>query len=499
MKLYRAAEMREADRAAAAAGVSSLLLMEAAGRAVADAVLRNFPEIFRVLVLCGKGNNGGDGYVAARHLHMMGREVSVLDLATGSDSGDSASEDVTTVRSACLAHLTVNRLTPETLATALRNDVLVIDALLGSGLKRPLEGELAQMIGALNESGLPVLSVDVPTGIGADAAVPTGPHVRAALTVQLAGPKLASALLPARSAFGEQEIVPIGIPTAILEQASRIRLLEGSATGIPRRNDDSHKYSVGTVLVLAGSPRYLGAAELACRGAYRAGAGLVTLAAEERLPGGWPEVVFSRLDWNSDPAASLAGVDERRAQAVVAGPGLDEHGSEQLPDLVAARKVPWVLDAGALRRSPTLREAVREHGRCVLTPHHGEAARLLECSGQEVHADPVGTAARIAGEWHAVCVLKGASTVIALPDGTASVSPDSHPGMATGGTGDVLAGVLGAFLAAGGDLLERVEAAVTVHALAGKLAGAELGAGLVASDVVEHLPLALQELTTDPS
>jgi hydroxyethylthiazole kinase-like uncharacterized protein yjeF len=495
MKLYLAEQMRQADRAAAEAGVPTLLLMESAGRAVADSALRNFSGCRRMLVLCGKGNNGGDGYAAARHLHQMGREATVLELTSATAAGGQAREDANVARAACRAHVGTSRLDPDSLARALGENDLVVDALFGSGLTRALAGDLARVVEMVNRSGLPVLSIDIPSGLSADRPLPPGPHVQATVTVQLAGAKLSSALQPARAAYGEQEIVPIGIPATILEQASHTRLLDRSAAiGIPARRPDPHKYSVGTVLVLAGSPRYLGAAELACRGAYRAGAGLVTLAAEARLAAGWPEVVFSAVDWAREPLSDLAQIEERRARTVVAGPGLDERAVLHLPELLRSRPVPWILDAGALRPSSSLRDAVRSHSGCILTPHHGEAARLLGRPADEIRSDPLSAGSTIAAEWNAICVLKGASTVVAGPDGSLSVLSESHPGMATGGTGDVLAGVLGAFLAAGGDALQRCEAAVTLHGLAGRLAGKVLGVGMVASDLAERLPLALQEL-----
>jgi hydroxyethylthiazole kinase-like uncharacterized protein yjeF len=491
MKLYRAADMRAADAAAAEAGVPTQLLMEAAGRAVAESALRNFPASRRPLVLCGKGNNGGDGYVTARYLHLAGLEVTLLELTGDRPPGDAAS-----ARAACLAHLPSQPLDAEKLEPALADCDLVIDALFGSGLTRPLTGELERVVALVNAGRLPVLAIDVPSGVDSDRPAPTGPCIRATRTVQLAGPKLASVFDPARSAFGEQEVAAIGIPEAILEVTSSVRLLTADAgRGIPERARDAHKYQVGTVLVLAGSPRYLGAAELACRGAYRAGAGLVTLAAAARLPSSWPEIVFSELDWGSDPLASLAAIEERRSGAVVAGPGLDERALDHLPALLENRPVPWVLDAGALTPSPELRSAVRAHGRCVLTPHAGEAARLLGCAASEVTSDPLGAAATLAREWGATCVLKGGSTVVAARDGSLSVSTQGHPGMATGGTGDVLAGVTGAFLAAGGEQSMRVEAAVAVHGLAGALAGSESGIGMVASDLLERLPLALRQLS----
>jgi hydroxyethylthiazole kinase-like uncharacterized protein yjeF len=492
MKLYRAADMRGADAAAAEAGVPTELLMEAAGRAVAESALRNFPASRRPLVLCGKGNNGGDGYVTARYLHLAGLEVTLLELAGGLAVGAAAN-----ARAACLTHIPSRLLSAESLEPALVESDLVIDALFGSGLTRPLTGELERLVELVNASRRPVLAIDVPSGVDSDRPAPPGPCIRATRTVQLAGLKFASVFDPARSAFGEQEVAAIGIPEAILEAASSVRLLTADAgRGIPERERDAHKYQVGTVLVLAGSPRYLGAAELACRGAYRAGAGLVTLAAAARLPSSWPEIVFSELDWGSEPLASLAAIEERRSGAVVAGPGLDERAVDHLPALLENRPVPWVLDAGALSPSAELRSAVRAHGRCVLTPHAGEAARLLGCAPPDVTADPLGAAAAIARVWEATCVLKGGSTVVADRDGSLSVSTQGHPGMATGGTGDVLAGVIGAFLAAGGESLTLLEAAVTVHGLAGALAGSELGIGMVASDLLERLPLALRQLSS---
>lgn len=498
-KLYSAAQMREADEAAAASGVSSQLLMEAAGRAVADAARRHFPDSPRTLILCGKGNNGGDGYVAARYLLMAGRAVEVLEL------GEPGRADAKAARDALLAFTQGGRGAPKvldltTLHEALAQADLVIDALFGSGLGRPLADAAAQAVEAVNERGLPVLAVDLPSGIAADSPKPIGPHLRAQLTVQLAGAKLASAFYPAREAFGRQETVPIGIPPAILDREYVARLLDPASAraALPRRAKDAHKYRAGTVLVVAGSAHYLGAAELACRGAHRSGAGLVSLAAQGRHPSGWPETILEPLDWSDAVAAAerLERIEAKRAQAIVAGPGLDERALGQLPRLLAARKAaPWVLDAGALAAGEELRQAVANHGGCVLTPHAGEAARLLGTEAREVTSDPLRSAGAIARQWQAICVLKGATTVVASPSGNFSVYPGGNPGMASGGTGDVLAGILGALLAAGSQLdhdpLHSTEAAVVLHGVAGQLAFQAAGTGLVASDVAGRVPAAL--------
>ena len=494
MHLFTAAQMRAADAATAQAGIPLLLLMEEAGHAVADAARRGFPDAERVLVLCGKGNNGGDGYVAARHLRE--RTVDVLELADTPGSAESR-----TMRTALLAHgLTPQPLTPETLKAGLRDRPLVIDALFGSGLTRPLEGKLADIITMLNGSGLGVLSVDVPSGLSSDSGEALGPHVRATRTLQLAGAKVASVFHPAQEAYGKQEVADVGIPAAVLAAHSSARLLTLGAVRqlTPTRGADTHKYAVGTVLVIAGSARYLGAAEMACRAAFRGGAGLVTLIASGSFLNTWPELIHERLGWDDRPLEAIANIGDNRAQVRVIGPGLDRQAEPLLTELIAQKPVPTVLDAGALTGGEAWFAAVRAHGRCVLTPHTGEAGKLLGRSTAEIRKDPLGAARDLARKSRAVAVLKGATTVVAAPDGRLSVHSGGHPGMATGGTGDVLAGFLGAWCAGCQDanaLFDRAGAAVWVHARAGALAAGRYGDGLVASDVIEQLPQAWLELS----
>ena len=374
MKLFSAQEMRAADRAAADAGIPLLLLMERAGQAVAEAALRHSDR--PVLILCGKGNNGGDGYVAARHLRE--RRAEVLEL-TETPAGD----DTETMRKALLAHgVTPRPLTEKTLKEALRTHPLVIDALFGSGLSRPLAGDLAALVETLNENGAEVLSIDVPSGLSADTGEILGPHVRATWTVQLAGGKVSSLFYPAKPAFGKTEIADIGMPAAILEAQSNITVMtpETVRASLPTRSEDTQKYAVGTVLVIAGSAKYLGAAEMACRAALRGGAGLVTLAAEGSFSGTWPELIHEGLGWDKNPLELISNIGDNRAQVRVIGPGLDSRAEPLLPDLIAQKEVPTILDAGALTGGEGWFEAVSTHGHCVLTPHTGEAAKLLEIS-----------------------------------------------------------------------------------------------------------------------
>src|SRR5690606_21853731 len=489
-RLYTARQMAEADARAVAAGVPVDALMEAAGRTVARVVRERFPAAGRVLLLCGPGNNGGDGYVAAREL-AAGLEVTVLEAApprTEAARGARASLTAVGVEPGALSAGAVDAW----LASADPDAAVVVDALLGSGLTRPLGGDLAAVAAALNAGQVPVVAVDVPTGVDADVAVPPGEHVRADVTVQLAGAKVASAFHPARAAFEGARpgrpagvvVADIGVPEDVLAAVSPTLWLDREATAawLPRRAPDDHKYAVGTVTVVAGSRRYLGAGELACRGAWRAGAGLVTLVGAEphpaawragaglvtpvgpeRRPSAWPGTIH--VPPPGDGEWPPPGLTARAARALVVGPGLDpaEPGSSlaALGALLEWAPGRVVLDAGALAPGTftdhltELRALARRDAPAVVTPHAGEAARLLAALGREVDVrrDPLGAARALAEDTEAVVALKGATTVVAAPDGREAVSDSGHPGLAGGGTGDVLAGAIGALLAApGGDV-----------------------------------------------
>jgi len=502
VRLFRAESLRAADAAAAADGVATTELMERAGTVVATAVLRHWPDADRVVILCGPGNNGGDGFVAARHLAHAGRDVRIAELTPGVRRGDAAWAHAGLVDSGCAVTWLTSAAEPSPNDLPLGDVDLVVDALFGTGLTRPLEGLAADWVAAVAASGLPVLAVDVPSGVDADRAVPPGTCVRATRTLQLAGAVPASLLAPARAAFGAAEVVDIGIPDEVLRaHADALAVDDGwLAAYAPRRADDTHKYSAGTVLVVGGSRRYAGAPELSARAAYRSGAGLVTLVSDERAPDGWPEVVWEPPRAPEDVTGAArrvlgAPAGERRAGVAVIGPGLEAE-AEAVAAVIAAFRGPIVLDAGALL--PGLREAARAHGGTVLTPHAGEAQRLLDAldgaSGAAAAArDPIDAALRLASAWGGVCVLKGPATVIAAPDGRWTISAAGTSALATAGSGDVLAGVIAAFLAAepDADVWGRSAAAVHLHGLAGSVA-AERGPGVIASDVIEALPEALR-------
>lgn len=490
MKLFTAAQMRQADEGAVGAGIPLQKLMERAGQAVAEATLRRFPTAQRFLLLCGKGNNGGDGYVAARYLKQANKHVTVLELSS-EPKGEAKIARVVWLRQG-----TTGVLNAPNLELALQECDVVIDALFGTGLTRALDDDVTQLIEFVNQAGKPIVSVDIPSGVSSDSGEVLGIHVQATHTVQLAGAKVSSSFYPAKQAFGTWEVADIGIPKTITESLSRLELLTDSLVQpwLPKREATAHKYSVGTVLIIAGSPRYLGAAELACRAAYRAGAGLVTLAAEARFPNSWPEIIFETLNWQDKPLETLQNISDNRSQTRVIGPGLSENAHRFLPDLIRRGKMPTILDAGALIGDTIWTDAVREHGRCVVTPHYGEAAKLLRVRSEEVAKFPLESAQAIAQKLNAVVVLKGATSIIASPDTHTFVSTRGHPGMATGGAGDVLSGCLGAWCAKTDNVFERVAATVYTHGLAGEHAANEYGNGLVASDLIEGFARAWHEL-----
>jgi ADP-dependent NAD(P)H-hydrate dehydratase / NAD(P)H-hydrate epimerase len=491
MKLFTTAQMRQADEGAVGAGIPLQKLMERAGQAVAEATLRHFPKAEHFLLLCGKGNNGGDGYVAARYLKQANKHVTVLELSN-EPKGEAKIARVVWLRQG-----TAGVLNTTNLEFALKDCEVVIDALLGTGLTRALDDDLTQLTNLVNQGGKPIVSIDIPSGIGSDSGEVLGAHIQATQTVQLAGAKVSSAFYPAKGAFGTWEVADIGIPKTITESLSRLELLTDDLVKpwLPKREATAHKYSVGTVLVIAGSPRYLGAAELACRAAYRAGAGLVTLAAEARFSNSWPEIIFETLNWQDKPLETIQSITDNRARVRVIGPGLGDEVQPFLPDLIGKVTTPTILDASALLGGTTWTDAVKEHGGCVLTPHAGEAAKLLGVTSQEVTKFPLESATSLAQHHNAVAVLKGATSIIASPSGHLLISPRGHPGMATGGAGDVLAGCLGAWCAKTDSLFERVAATVYTHGLAGERAAHEYGNGLLASDLIEEFPRVWRKLT----
>ncbi len=464
-ELLTPAEMGKADEATIAGGVSGITLMENAGRAVARAVLRRFAPC-RTLVLCGPGNNGGDGYVTARRLAEMGWPVALAALAPPRAGTDAA---------LAAARWRGPRVgfSPATAARA----ELVIDAVFGAGLSRPVEGLVAD---ALRAARL-VAAIDVPSGLDGTSGAVLGFAPAAALTVTFFRRKPGHLLLPGRLLCGALVLAEIGTPVHVLETVRPRTFANGPALWqLPSPTSDTHKWSRGHVTILGGEAM-TGAARLAAAGARRGGAGMVTIAAPEAAApvyrAGEAGVIVT--------SASLAELlQDTRRHVFVCGPGLGaESARVALPALLAAgRQV--VADADALTVFAGAPEALR--GAAVLTPHAGEFARLFGPIGAN-RLEAAHAAARLTD---AIVVLKGADTVIAAPDGWAAINASAPPDLATAGTGDVLAGVIAGLLAQGVPAREAAAAGVFLHGTAAEIAGP----GLIAEDLPRALPRAVTKI-----
>ncbi len=521
LPVLTAAEMREADRRTIEEiGLPGVVLMENAGRTVACALRERYPSARRPVVLCGKGNNGGDGFVVARHLIDL-KPTTYLVGARSEVKGEARLHMGVLERSGgVVAEIADAACWERAREKALAGDVIV-DALLGTGLSQAPSGLVGQVVHDLvvlrNERQVPVVAVDLPSGLPSDSGETAWETVAADLTVTFAAPKYGHVLSPACDRVGALIVADIGIPRSLLV-STRLWLLEAAdaAAAFPRREPGAHKGTFGHLLVIAGSLGKSGAAILAATGALRSGAGLVTVAtAEAALPlvaAGRPELMTEPLPTNA--AGALAGEALARAlalakerEAVVLGPGLgQEPGTREfVREFVARCPAPLVVDADGLNLLAPSRNdeggvaRLRREAATIVTPHPGEMARLVGATTAEVQRRRLETARSFALETGATVVLKGQRTVIADPDGRAAVNATGNPGMATGGTGDVLSGVLGALLARGAGAWLAATAGVFLHGHAGDLAAARAGQeALLAGDVVEALGAAVQSLSAVP-
>jgi len=512
------AEMRAADRRTIEEiGLPGAVLMENAGAAVAGVVRERFPGARRVAVLCGKGNNGGDGFVIARRLSDRGPRV-YLAGTRGEVKGDAALHLGAYERSGgAVAEVDDERAWDALCDEALAADV-VVDALLGTGLREQPRGLVARVISDLAARCDPtrVVAVDLPSGLSSDSGETAWPSVVAGLTVTFAAPKHGHVLPPACDRVGELVVVDIGIPQHVLDQAGpRLWLLDSAdaRSAFPGRASGAHKGTYGHVLIVAGSVGKTGAAVLAATAALRSGAGLVTVATPApALPlaaAGKVEVMTEPLpvaaDGSLTPEAAARALSlAESCDAVVLGPGLgEEEGTRAfVRELVARCPVPLVVDAGGLNALASGSDAawrLRRSSPTLVTPHPGEMARLVGSTTAAVQQTRLETARAFASASGAMVVLKGQRTIVAEPSGRAAVNPTGNPGMATAGTGDALAGILGALLARGLDAWRAATAGVYTHGLAGDCAAVRLGQeSLLAGDLIEALPEAIRAVRAAP-
>ena len=512
--VFTAAEMRALDRRAIdELGIPGATLMEHAGRGAAAGLVALLPALgaprrgARVAIVCGKGGNGGDGFVVARWLRRRGHRPTVLLAARPEDVGGDAGVKLAELRRAGVRPVVIEDAAqvPPRLAEA----HVVVDALLGTGARGAPSGLTAALIEHVNGSGRPVVALDIPSGLPADGGAPPGPAVRATATFTFAGLKSGLVQPPGLDFAGRVTVVPIGVAEAEVGRGIRTWAIERADVAglLPPRSRESHKGTYGYLLIVGGSLGKTGAAVLAARAAMRAGAGLVTTAtAAGQQPIVAGLVVESMTEPLAEtPAGSVALAARERVlelararDAVAVGPGLGLHDDTQELARRLARDLdrPLVLDADALTAVAGRLELLRgvPAPRC-LTPHPAEMARLLGASVADVQRDRIGAARRLATDYGVHLALKGATTVVAAADGRVFLNPTGNPGMASGGTGDVLTGMVGAFLARGLAPADALVAAVYLHGLAGDLAAARLGEeSLVAGDVIEALPDAFAAL-----
>jgi hydroxyethylthiazole kinase-like uncharacterized protein yjeF len=495
IELLTPAEMAEADRLTIAGGMPGIELMENAGRAVADAVTRRYPSgAPQVRIVAGPGNNGGDGFVAARILAGRGFPVRVLSL------GDRAKLKGAAGEAARRWFGPIDPASPQALAGA----GIVVDALFGAGLDRPVTGAAAAMIEAINAAGTPIIAVDLPSGIDGNSGKIQGAGIKASQTVTFFRKKPGHLLLPGRSHCGPVEVADIGIPANVLSTIKPTLFVNAPplwADHFPVPKAAGHKYSRGHAVVMSGGLASTGAARLAARGALRAGAGLVTIASPSDALAVNAATNLSIMVRQVDgPNEFSALLSDRRLNAVVLGPGGGVGPKlQELVTAALATKCAVVLDADALTSFAAMPEklfSLVKTSQCetVLTPHDGEFIRLFNKQPESSAVSCKYERARLASQASgAVVLLKGGDTVVAAPDGRVSIAENAPPWLATGGSGDVLAGIVAGLLAQGMPAFEAASAAVWLH---GEAANA-VGPGLIAEDIPDALRGVYRQLFVD--
>lgn len=530
MKVVTAEEMRQIDKQTIEKiGIPGIVLMEAAANAVFRSIQTNFPECRNVGIIIGKGNNGGDGLALARLLSHEGYTIHIV-LVSSPDRF--AGDALTNLHAAQNLRFPMVEVLSESELKNLDNEIascdLIVDAIFGTGLRGGIEGYIKDIIDRLNAVDHPILAIDLPSGLNADTGAVEGACIRAHRTVTLGLPKRGMLLFPGVQTVGAMEIADIGFPRRVVEsQGIQANWTQPSqvANWIPPRPAYSHKGSYGRVFVLAGSTGMTGAAVLASQAALRAGAGLVTLGIPKSLntivEAKLSEVMTIPLPETTEGSLALTAKPpilefiERTAPSVLAiGPGLSQNSEtvNLIQNLVRKTDRPTVIDAdglNALADRQTDRSSTRSQvnnllsslpSQAILTPHPGEMARLTGLSVSEIELDRIGIAQEFAREHEVTLVLKGVPTVIALRTGEVWINSTGNPGMATGGTGDVLTGLIAGLMAQGVPVSEAAVLGVYLHGLAGDISAEMSGMhGLIAGDILKAIPEAIERCRPKPS
>lgn len=514
MKVATSQEMRDIDKyAIEKLGIPGVVLMENAGLKVFAYVKKMLGKVENktIKIFCGKGNNGGDGYVAARHLLNHGANVEVYLLGEKKSVSGDAEINLNILLNMGIG---VKEILTENDVIEINNDIkqcdLIIDAIFGTGIRGEIQGPARSLINNINHSGKPVLSIDIPSGIQGDTGKICGVCVKASATVSFALPKLGLLLYPGAEFVGKLIIADIGIPQKAVDSVvitSEVITEKNVKPLFPKRSPDTHKGNYGRVLILAGSAGFTGAAALTAMGALRSGAGLVTLGIPESLnpimevklteamtmP--LPETPVHTLSLNALPVI-IERINEFDAIAV--GPGLSNNKEIYtiVKGVIKNCKKPIVIDADGLNVLAGAAEVLKNaKSPIIITPHPGEMARLMNTTTSEIQGNRIEIAKKAASELKSIVILKGARSLIAHPDGRLAVNLTGNPGMATGGSGDVLTGILAGLLAQGLSPYDAAVAGVYLHGLAGDFAAKKHSQrGLVAGDILSELPGVLKVL-----
>jgi ADP-dependent NAD(P)H-hydrate dehydratase / NAD(P)H-hydrate epimerase len=513
MRIVTGNEMRQIDQAAGSRyGIPSNILMENAGIGVVNVIEEYFPELhdLKILVVCGKGNNGGDGFVVARHLINNGAKVSVVLLGKKYEIKGDAKINLEILETGFLKVIEIKDIVQlKRIVTGFNPDV-VIDAIFGTGFSGSPKGIYAQVINLINQLKSFVVAVDISSGVNADDGSVPGEAIMADTTVTMEFLKRGHILFPGRRYCGDVWVADIGIPVNKIENEGNDFLIDSEMVrnGLPKRLAEGHKGTFGTALILAGSRGFSGAAALTSLAALRGGAGLVKLGVPEAIINPIEkkvtEVVKFSLPQTKAQTFAFSGLELilkqlKSADVLALGPGITTHPETKQLELEILRQVgiPVVIDADGINNlSPATLKKIKAPK--VLTPHPGELSRLIGKSPTEINDQRIEICSKYAREFNSVLVLKGAPTIISSPTGKVYVNPTGNNGLGSGGTGDVLTGIITGLIAQGSSLLNAAIAGVYLHGLAADLAVDEKTEySLIAGDLIKYLPKAIKEVLAD--
>ncbi|MCF6249031.1 MAG: NAD(P)H-hydrate dehydratase [Desulfobacula sp.] len=522
MFLVTAGQMQEMDKQAIESfGISGLVLMENAARGAVDILINRYKDLKtkRIAILAGRGNNGGDGFVIARYLMEKGILVNTFLLSKKKKVQGDAKINMDLAQKLCdgnnageIIEIPDAKTFQNNRAAICRHD-LIIDAILGTGLNSDVKGFFKDAIELLNRSKSPIFAIDIPSGLHSDTGQPLGIAVKADATATFAFAKAGHILYPGNKYTGKLDVVDIGITNYIAREKSislSVLTKKQIAPLFPSRSFDSHKGSYGHLAIIAGSPGKTGAAALCANAAARSGTGLITLgipeSLNERLEPQVTEPMTRPLKEDGNGLLTETCMDQINTmldgkQALALGPGIGTHDRTKklVHALIEKSQIPLIIDADGLNcLADNSKVLKKKKAPAILTPHPGEMARLCRTSTAKVQADRIGTAISFAKNHDVILVLKGAQTIIALPDGTCSICPTGNPGMASGGMGDVLTGMIAGFCAQGFSPKDAARAGVYIHGLcADRLAkklSKKMGAfGYLATDVMNDIPFAIHQ------